>query len=70
MTQRRIEGFLGVHVADLFSGGNVTVQKAISWPRSDLLFGTWEQTRFRFRGSELEQEPQTFEQEHHVKICE
>ena len=31
-------------------------QKAVQWLRTELEFGTWEQSRFRFRGRELYQE--------------
>ena len=38
---------------DLVGGGNVVFQKAVQWLRTELEFGTWEQSRFRFRGREL-----------------
>ena len=41
----------GVHVDDLVGGGNLVFQKAVQWLRTE--FGTWEQSRFRFRGREL-----------------
>ena len=47
---------VGSHVDDLVGGGNLTVQKAVQWLRTELEFGTWEQSRFRFRGRELCQE--------------
>ena len=31
-------------------------QKAGQWLRTELEFGTWDQSRFRFRGQELSQE--------------
>ena len=54
--QRNVLGVLGVHVDDLVGGGNFTFQKAVQWLRTALEFGTWEQSRFRFRGRELNQE--------------
>ena len=47
---------LGVHVDDLVGGGNLAFQKAVQWLRTELEFGIWEQSRFRFRGRELSQE--------------
>ena len=35
---------------------NLVFQKAVQWLRIELEFGTWEQSRFRFRGRELSQE--------------
>ena len=35
---------------------NLTFQKAVQWLRSKLEFGTWDQSRFRFRGRKLSQE--------------
>ena len=54
--QRNVQGVLGVHVDDLLGGGNLAFQKAVQWLRTELEFGTWEQSRFRFRGRELCQE--------------
>ena len=54
--QRNVLGVLGVHVDDLVGGGNLAFQKAVQWLRTELEFGTWEQSRFRFRGPELSQE--------------
>ena len=54
--QRNVLGVLGVHVDDLVGGGNLAFQKAVQWLRTELEFGTWEQSRFRFRGRELSQE--------------
>ena len=54
--QRNIQGVLGVRVDDLIRGGNLAFQKAVQWLRTELEFGTWEQSRFRFRGRELSQE--------------
>ena len=54
--QRNVQGVLGVHVDDLVGGGNLTFQKAVQWLRSELEFGTWDPSRFRFRGRELSQE--------------
>ena len=51
--QRNVQGVLGVHVDDLAGGGNLTFQKAVQWFRSELEFGTWDQSLFRFRGREL-----------------
>ena len=51
--QRNVQGVLGVHVDDLVGGGNLVFQKAVQWLRTELEFGTWEQSRFRFRGREL-----------------
>ena len=51
--QRNVQGVLGVHVDDLLGGGNLAIQKAVQWLRTELEFGTWEQSRFRFRGREL-----------------
>ena len=51
--QRNVLGVLGVHVDDLVGGGNLVFQKAVQWLRTELEFGTWEQSRFRFRGREL-----------------
>ena len=53
--QRNVQGVLGVHVDDLVGGGNVTFQKAVQRLRTELEFGTWDQSRFRFRGLELSQ---------------
>ena len=47
---------LGVHVDDLVGCGNLVFQKAVQWLRTGLGFGTWDQSRFRFRGRELSQE--------------
>ena len=44
---------LGVHVGDLVGGGNLVFQKVVQWLWTELEFGTWEQSRFRFRGREL-----------------
>ena len=54
--QRNVQGVLGVHVDDLVGGGNLAFQKAVQWLRTELEFGAWEQSRFRFRGRELCQE--------------
>ena len=54
--QKNVQGVLGVHVDDLVGGGNLAFQKAVQWLRTELEFGTWEQSRFRFRGRELCQE--------------
>ena len=54
--QRSLQGVLGVHVDDLVGGGNLTFEKAVQWLRTELEFGTWDQSRFRFRGRELSQE--------------
>ena len=54
--QRNVQGVLGVHVDDLVGGGNIAFQKAVHWLRTELEFGTWEQSRFRLRGRELCQE--------------
>ena len=51
--QRNVQGVLGVHVDDVVGGGNLVFQKAVKWLRTELEFGTWEQSRFRFRGREL-----------------
>ena len=53
--QRHVQGVLGVHVDDLIGGRSLTFQRAVHWPRTVLEFGTWEQSRFRFRGRELSQ---------------
>ena len=53
--QRNVLGVLGVHVADLVGGGNLVFQEAVQWLRTELEFGTWEQSRFRFHGRELRQ---------------
>ena len=45
--QRNVLGVLGVHVDDLVGGGgNLAFQKAVQWLRTELEFGTWEQSRF------------------------
>ena len=54
--QRNVQGVLGVHVDDLVGGGIFTYQKAVHWLRTDLEFGAWDQSRYRFRGRELSQE--------------
>ena len=54
--QRNVHGVLGVHVDDLVGGGNLTFQKVVQWLRTELEFGTWDQSRFRFRCPELSQE--------------
>ena len=54
--QRNVQGVLGVLVDDLLGGGNLVFQKAVQWLRTKLEFGTWEQSRIRFRGRELCQE--------------
>ena len=54
--QRNVPGVLGVHVDDLLGGRNLAFQKAVQWLRTELEFGTWEQSRFPFRGRELSQE--------------
>ena len=54
--QRNVQGVLGVHVDDLIGGANLAFQKAVQWLRIELELGTWEQSRFRFRGRELCQE--------------
>ena len=48
--QRNVQGVFGVHVDDLVGGGNLTFQKAVQWLLTELEFGTWDQSRFRFRG--------------------
>ena len=48
--QRNVLGVLGVHVDDLVGGGNLVFQKAVQRLRTELEFGTWDQSRFRFRG--------------------
>ena len=53
---RNVQGVLGVHDDDLAGGGNLAFQKALPWLRTELEFGTWEQSRFRIRGRELCQE--------------
>ena len=45
---------LGKHVDDLVDGGHLTFQKDVH--RTELEFGTWDQSRFPFRGRELSQE--------------
>ena len=50
--QRNVLGVLGVHFDDLVGGGNLAYQKAVQWLRTELEFGTWDQSRFRFRGRE------------------
>ena len=52
--ERNVQGVLGVHVDGLVGGGNLAFQKAVQWLRTELEFGTWEQSRFR--GRELCQE--------------
>ena len=47
--QRQDQGVLGVHVEDLVGGGNLAFQKAVQWLRTEVEFGTWDQSRFRFR---------------------
>ena len=37
-------------------GGILAFQEAVQWLRTELEFGTWEQSRFRFRGRKLCQE--------------
>ena len=54
--RRHVQGVLRVHVDDLVGGGNLAFQKAVQWLRTELEFGTWEQSRFRFRGRDLCQE--------------
>ena len=45
--QRSVKGVLGVHVDDLVGGGSpFFFQKAVQWIRTELEFGTWEQSRF------------------------
>ena len=51
--QRNVLGVLGVHVDDLVGGGNLVFQKAVQRLRTELEFGTWKRSRFRFRGREL-----------------
>ena len=48
--QRNVQGVLGVHVDDLLGGGNLAFQRAVQWLWTELEFGTWEQSRFGFRG--------------------
>ena len=45
--QKNVRGVLGVNVDDLVGGGNLAFQKAVQWLRTELEFGTWEQSRFR-----------------------
>ena len=54
--QRNVQRVFGKHVDDLIGGGNLAFQKAVQWLRTELEFGTWDQSRFRFRGRELSQE--------------
>ena len=54
--QRNVQEGLEVHVDDLVGGGNLAFQKAVQWLRTELEFGTWDQSRFRFRGRDLSQE--------------
>ena len=68
--KRNVQGVLGVQVDDLIGGANLAFQKAVQWLRTELDFGTWEQSRFRFRGRELCQEyNRQIHQELHVKVC-
>ena len=48
--ERNVQGVLGVHVDDLVGGGNLTFQKAVQWLRTELEFGTWDQSLYRFPG--------------------
>ena len=64
--QRNVLGVLGVHVEDLVGGGNFVFQRAVQWLRTELEFGTWEQSRHRFRGRELCQD---YNRDLHVKVC-
>ena len=54
--QRNVQGVLGCHVDDLLGGRNLPFQKAEQWLRTELEFGTWQQSRLRFCGRELCQE--------------
>ena len=45
-----------MHVDDLVGSGNLTFRKTAQWLRTEFEFGTWYQSRFRFRGRELSQE--------------
>ena len=53
---RNVQCVLDVHVDDLVAGGNLAFQKAVQWLRTELEFGTWVQSRHRFRGRESSQE--------------
>ena len=48
--QRNVQVVLGAHVGDLVGRGNLTFQEAVQWLETELGFGTWDQSRFRFRG--------------------
>ena len=43
-------------VDDLVGGGNMALQTVVQWLQTELEFGTWDQSRFRFRGRGLSQE--------------
>ena len=67
--QRNVLGVLGVHVDDLVGGGNLAFQTAVQWLRTELEFGTWEQSRFRFRGRELSQKYNRKSFKISVEVC-
>ena len=54
--RKNVQGVLGVHVDGMAGGRSLNCQKAVQWLRTELEFGIWEQSRFRFRGRELCQE--------------
>ena len=64
--QRDVQGVSGVHVDDLVGGGNLTIQKAMHWLRSELEFETWYQSLLLFRSRELSQE---YNGRKTIKIC-
>lgn len=53
--QRHVHGILGVHVDDLLGGGDAHFRRAAVWLKTGLEFGASDETKFRFRGRELQQ---------------
>ena len=53
--QSNVQGVLPAHVDDPVGGGNLTLHRAVQWLPTELVFGIWDQSRFRFRGTELSQ---------------
>ena len=61
--QRNVQGVLGVHV--LVGGGNLAFQEAVQWLRTELEFGTWDQSRLRIESREQSK----IHQDLHVEVC-
>ena len=53
----KIHGVLGVHVDDVFGGGNETFNRIMTAVRKEFDFGVWDVGNFRFKGRQISQMP-------------